>query len=59
LVELARNGKYQVVVDLEGVEFLDSTGLRVLMEARQRLQKLRGAFRVVCARSMILKALCV
>lgn len=56
LAELARNGTSQVVVDLEAIDFLDSTGLRVLIEAQQRLQKLNGTLRVVCTRSMILTA---
>ena len=56
LADLSRNGEYQVVVDLEGVHFLDSTGLRVLIEARQRFQKLQGSLSVVCTRNIILRA---
>jgi len=52
---LVRKGNYAVVVDLEGVEFLDSTGLRVLVESRQRLRSAGGVLRVVCTRRVILK----
>lgn len=39
LDDAATTGSGRVVVDLSEVEFLDSTGLRVLLTARQRLHE--------------------
>jgi anti-sigma B factor antagonist len=55
LVELAGEGKYRVVVDLEGVEFLDSTGLGVLVGGLKRLRSHDGDLLLVCTQSRILK----
>ena len=43
LVEACSNGPQRVVVDLSEVEFIDSTGLGVLIEARMKLRN-RQAF---------------
>jgi anti-sigma B factor antagonist len=42
LVELATEGRAWVVVDLSGVEFLDSTGLGVLVSGLRRFRSLGG-----------------
>jgi len=55
LVELASQGAQQVVVDLEGVEFLDSTGLGVLIGGMKRLRGLDGDLSLVCTQPRILK----
>lgn len=55
LVELASQGKYQIVVDLEGVEFLDSTGLGVLVGGLKRLRSNDGDLSLVCTQGRILK----
>ena len=36
-----------VALDLSGVEFVDSSGLRVLIDAHQRLDEAGGALRIV------------
>jgi len=55
LVELASQGAHKVVVDLEGVDFLDSTGLGVLIGGMKRLRGLDGDLTLVCTQPRILK----
>jgi len=45
----------QLVVDLEGVDFLDSAGLGVLMSTLNSVREAGGAFRLVCTRPRLLK----
>ena len=49
LNELVAEGRDDVVVDLCEVEFIDSTGLGVLMNALRRLTRQRRTLRVACA----------
>lgn len=55
LVELASQGAQHVVVNLDGVEFLDSTGLGVLIGGMKRLRGLDGDLTLVCTQPRILK----
>jgi len=55
LVELVSQGKHQIVVDLEGVDFLDSTGLGVLVGGLKRLRSHDGDLTLVCTQPRILK----
>jgi anti-sigma B factor antagonist len=55
LIELVSEGSYDVVVDLEGVDFLDSTGLGVLVGALKRVKAHEGSLSLVCTQDKILK----
>lgn len=55
LVELVSNGSYDIVVDMEQVEFLDSTGLGVLVGGLKRVRAHEGSLRLVCTQERILK----
>jgi len=55
LVEAIEGGCVDVIVDLEGVAFIDSSGLGVLVGALRRAKERSGAVRLVCTRGSILK----
>jgi anti-sigma B factor antagonist len=55
LVELVSQNKLQVIVDLEGVDFLDSTGLGVLVGGLKRLRSHDGDLGLVCSQPRVLK----
>ncbi|HET6920341.1 MAG TPA: STAS domain-containing protein [Jiangellaceae bacterium] len=55
LAELVDAGRYDIVVDMQKVEFLDSTGLGVLVGGLKRVQQYDGSLRLVCRQERILK----
>lgn len=55
LVELVSQGTYKIIVNLEGVDFLDSTGLGVLVGGLKRLRSHDGDLTLVCTQPRILK----
>ena len=55
LVALVTEGRHRIAVDLEGVDFLDSTGLGVLVGALKRVRTHEGELALVCTQPRILK----
>jgi anti-sigma B factor antagonist len=53
LVEVLRFGRPEVVVDLERVTFIDSSGLGVLFGALKRARAFDGSLHLVCSHSRI------
>lgn len=55
LAELVDAGRHDIVVDMQGVEFLDSTGLGVLVGGLKRIKQHDGSMNLVCTQERILK----
>lgn len=55
LNELVGEGQHHLVVDMEGVDFLDSTGLGVLVGGLKKVRQHDGSLHLVCTSEKILK----
>ena len=55
LIDLVSAGNYHLVVDMENVDFLDSTGLGVLVGGLKRVRAHDGSLELVCTQERILK----
>ncbi|MEJ7773345.1 MAG: anti-sigma factor antagonist [Nocardioidaceae bacterium] len=55
LVSLINAGHHDLIVNLEGVDFLDSTGLGVLVGALKRVRAHEGSLVLVCTQERLLK----
>jgi len=55
IVEAIDAGCVNIVVDLEGVRFIDSSGLGVLVSGLRRVKEHDGTLRLVCTHDGILK----
>ena len=59
LLRVVNDDNHRIVVDLLGVDFIDSTGLGVLIGARKRVRSHDGELRLVVADSRILKVFAI
>jgi anti-sigma B factor antagonist len=48
LAEVATRGSGPLVIDLSGLDFIDSTGLSVLLNGKRRLSRKGRGFAIVC-----------
>lgn len=55
LVTLIGEGCTDLIIDLQNVGFIDSSGLGVLVSALRRARERDGAVRIVCTRENVLK----
>ncbi len=55
IADLVAGGQVDLVVDLAGVDFLDSTGLGVLVGGLKRVREQGGSLKLVCDHERLLK----
>ncbi len=55
LTTAIESGKTALVLDLSEVEFIDSTGLSVLLNGLRRVHQLNGRMALVCANPTVLR----
>ena len=55
VTELVGEGHYNLVIDMENVEFLDSTGLGVLVGGLKKVRAHDGSMEIVCNQDRLLK----
>jgi anti-sigma B factor antagonist len=59
LVELAGGGRSRIAVDLGGVEFMDSTGIGVLISGLKRCREAGGELALAAPRDPVRKVLAI
>jgi anti-sigma B factor antagonist len=55
ITELVAGGVYDIIVDMEAVEFLDSTGLGVLVGGLKKVRVHDGSLELICTQDRLLK----
>ena len=55
ITELVADGVFNLVIDMESVEFLDSTGLGVLVGGLKKVRAHNGSLELICTQDRLLK----
>ncbi len=55
LIDLVDQSKFKIIVNLENIDFMDSSGLGVLVGGLKRVRSHDGAIALVCTQENILK----
>ena len=55
ITELVNAGHHDLLVDMEKVEFLDSTGLGVLVGGLKKVRAQEGSMELICSQDRLLK----
>jgi anti-sigma B factor antagonist len=55
ITELVNAGHHTILVDMEQVEFLDSTGLGVLVGGLKKVRAQQGSMELICSQDRLLK----
>ena len=55
ITELVGEGHHDLVIDMEGVDFLDSTGLGVLVGGLKKVRAYDGSMELICSQDRLLK----
>ena len=55
ITELVADGEYHLIIDMEQVEFLDSTGLGVLVGGLKKVRAHDGSLQLICTQDRLLK----
>ena len=59
VADLVSSGRHRIAVDLAGVEFMDSTGLGVLIGGLKRCKEAGGSLALIGPREPVLKVLAI
>ncbi|MCL5035960.1 MAG: STAS domain-containing protein [Chloroflexi bacterium] len=55
IAEFIKEGNYNIIINLEGVRYIDSTGLGVLIGALKRVKEHEGSISLICTNPQIKK----
>ena len=55
LIDLVSAGSYHLIIDMESVDFLDSTGLGVLVGGLKKVRAHDGSMELICSQDRLLK----
>jgi anti-sigma B factor antagonist len=59
MADLVTSGRHRLAIDLGGVEFMDSTGLGVLIGGLKRCKEAGGSLALIAPREPVLKVLSI